>query len=580
MRKTLAWALAATLASVIVALPATPAAAATSGSFSVLSYNVAGLPELLSSASTPRASSTTSIGERLGPYDIVHVQEDFNYHAYLYAADSHPYRTATSGGAGIGSGLNSLSDYQYDGDDFERVGWNSCQYDSGDCLTPKGFTFMRVRLAEGVYVDFYNAHTNAGTSDGDLAARADNLSQLTSFIQTHSAGNAVVVMGDTNTRYTRSGDTIAEFAANNGLTDAWVKLIRGGSAPAKDSDALVCDTSAITNTCEVVDKILYRSSRFINLDATSYNNEHAKFLTSDGLMLSDHDPIAATFTWSTNPAFQFSDQTGGPHGDYFNDVNSVPWGAQPTAISLRAGERVDQVGVTLSTGTTLTHGGTGGTYSSLTLGSTEYVTTAYLCWAKHDGHTRIFHATFTTSLARTLAGGDTTANCRTVTAPTGWQIAGFHGRTADEVDKIGFIYTPNDFQLVNRATGKCLDVYGWSTVDGGDVRQWTCTGGTNQRWRVEPLTDGTSRIINTNSGKALDVLSCGTADGTNIQQYTWSNNDCQRWKLVDTDNGWTRLLNPNSGKVADVADCNTADGTDVRLWTWLSNNCQQWQLQP
>jgi hypothetical protein len=53
--------------------------------------------------------------------------EDFNYHAYLYAADSHPHRTPTSGGAGIGSGLNSLSEYAYEADDFERAGWNSCQ---------------------------------------------------------------------------------------------------------------------------------------------------------------------------------------------------------------------------------------------------------------------------------------------------------------------------------------------------------------------------------------------------------------------------------------------------------------------
>ncbi|MFF6805506.1 endonuclease, partial [Streptomyces sp. NPDC012616] len=198
---------------------ATPAAAAVaadpaSGSFSTLTYNVAGLPAIISSASTPRDTSTTAIGQRIAPYDIVHVEEDFNYHSYLYAADTaHAYRTPTSGGAAIGSGLNTLSKLPYDADDFERVRWNSCQVDSGDCLTPKGFTFIRERLAEGVYVDFYNLHTNAGTNDGDLASRADNLAQLTAFIKTHSAGNAVVVMGDTNTRYTRSGDTIAEFAA-------------------------------------------------------------------------------------------------------------------------------------------------------------------------------------------------------------------------------------------------------------------------------------------------------------------------------------------------------------------------------
>src|SRR5689334_24043721 len=223
--------LAAVVGGAVLVLTPHAALAAAGGSFTVLSYNVAGLPEGLSSAPTPRDTATTAIGQRLGPYDIVHVEEDFNYHANLYAADTHPYRTPTSGGAGTGSGLNTLSDYPYDTDDFERVGWNSCQLDSGDCLTPKGFTFMRERLADGVYVDFYNVHTNAGTSAGDLASRADNLAQLTAFISSRSAGNAVVVMGDTNTRYTRSGDTIGEFAAANGLSDAWVQLVRGGSAP-------------------------------------------------------------------------------------------------------------------------------------------------------------------------------------------------------------------------------------------------------------------------------------------------------------------------------------------------------------
>ncbi|MBO4253228.1 jacalin-like lectin [Streptomyces griseorubiginosus] len=444
MRRLLACLAAAAAALGGLTMAAPSAAAADSGSFSVLSYNVAGLPQSLSSASTPRDTSTTAIGQRIAPYDIVHVEEDFNYHAYLYAGDTaHAYRTPTSGGAGIGSGLNTLSKIPYDTDDFERVHWNSCQIDSGDCLTPKGFTFMRERLAEGVYVDFYNLHTNAGTNDGDEASRADNLNQLTAFIKTHSAGNAVVVMGDTNTRYTRAADTIAEFASSNGLTDAWVQLIRGGIPPAKGSDALVCDQSGATvpNTCEVVDKVLYRGSKLVSLNATSYNNEHAKFLTDDGLMLSDHDPITVGFTWSRNSAFQLSDQFGGPHGDYYNDIDSVPAGARATTIGLRSGSRVDQMNLTLATGTTLAHGGTGGTASSLTLGSGEYVTTAYLCQGSYNDHTRVFYAKFTTNLGRTLAGGTTTSDCVTRTAPSGWQIAGFHGRSGDEVDKIGFIYT-------------------------------------------------------------------------------------------------------------------------------------------
>ncbi|MEU4695329.1 jacalin-like lectin [Actinoplanes sp. NPDC023714] len=418
----------------LLAVPAPAYAAADQGTFDVLTYNVAGLPELLSSAEVDRKTAHTEIGRRLGPYEVVHVQEDFNYHAYLYAADTtHAYRTPTSGGAGIGSGLNSLSAVAYDTGDFERGDWDSCQFDSGDCLTPKGFTFARHRLAEGVYVDFYNLHTNAGTSAGDQQSRADNLRQLTAFIGSHSAGNAVIVMGDTNTRYTRAADTIRDFVAANGLTDAWVKLERGGVVPPANDQALLCDAAAITDTCEVVDKILYRGSRFVTLDATGYHNEHASFVTSDGKMLSDHFPISASFRWATNPKYRFSEQFGGPHGSYFNDIDQVGAVIQ---IGLRTGSRVDQVSIGA-----LRHGGTGGTAKTLTLGSGEYVTSAHLCRGKHNSQTRIFSARFTTNLGNSIAGGTTTADCATFTAPQDTYISGFHGRAGSEVDKLGVIYT-------------------------------------------------------------------------------------------------------------------------------------------
>jgi Jacalin-like lectin domain len=158
-------------------------------------------------------------------------------------------------------------------------------------------------------------------------------------------------------------------------------------------------------------------------------------------MLSDHDPISVRFSWSQNPAYQYSDQFGGPHGTPFDDVPRVPARARAAAISLRSGSRVDQVGVTLTDGTALTHGGTGGAASALTLGGDEHVTSAYLCQGTHQGHTRIFYARFTTSTGRTLAGGSTTSTCVTRTAPPGWQVAAFHGRSGDEVDKLGFVYT-------------------------------------------------------------------------------------------------------------------------------------------
>ncbi|MCX5249816.1 jacalin-like lectin [Streptomyces sp. NBC_00201] len=418
------------------ATPASAAASATTGSFNVLTYNVAGLPEGLSSSHP--ATNTPLISPRLASYDIVNVQEDFNYHAALYAGDNHPYRTATSGGAAVGDGLNTLSNYPLD--DFERVKWNQCT--GTNCLTPKGFTLARVRLAEGVFLDLYNAHPNADDSDDALAARRANIQQLSDFIGANSAGNAVLVMSDTNTRYTRSADNIRTLVNDNGLTDAWVKLVKGGTAPTQGADPLLCPTSAPSNDCEVVDKVLYRSSRLLSLDATHYNDEWAKFLDSKGGNLSDHFPHTVGFSYTLNSSLRASDFFGGPHGTAFNDADDLPATVAPRTLTLRGDARLDSLSLTHDGGTALTHGGTGGTATSLTLASGEHLTSAKLTEGQKDGRTRIFSAAFATDKGRSLSSGTATSDTVTFTAPSGWQIVGFTGRAGDEIDKLGVLYAP------------------------------------------------------------------------------------------------------------------------------------------
>ncbi|WP_197288541.1 jacalin-like lectin [Nocardia sp. NRRL S-836] len=425
------------MAASVLPAAAVPAAAVppAGGTFSVLSYNVAGLPEGLSSGN-PRVN-TPIIGQRIRPYDVVHVQEDFNYHAALYANDTHPFRTPTSGGVPFGDGLNTLANSPYS--DLVRDKWDRCN--GTDCLTPKGFTFSRTRLAEGVFVDFYNVHTNAGSTDADLAARRANISELSRFITANSAGNAVVVAGDTNTRYTRTGDNIRELVAANDLTDAWVQEERGGVPPAAGDPALVCEDTTVSDACEVVDKILFRGNRYISLNLTRYANENAAFRTADDKMLSDHYPIAADFQWTLEPALSLSDVWGGPHGTPFTNVAAVPLGQRVTGVSLRAGTRVDQVGIALIDGTSFTHGGTGGTAQQLTLAPGEHLTSVTLHSGQRDGRTRIFFARFTTNTGRTLSGGTQTPDAVTYTAPAGFQIAGFHGRAGSELDALGVIFT-------------------------------------------------------------------------------------------------------------------------------------------
>ncbi|MEU1038450.1 family 43 glycosylhydrolase [Streptomyces sp. NPDC005907] len=136
------------------------------------------------------------------------------------------------------------------------------------------------------------------------------------------------------------------------------------------------------------------------------------------------------------------------------------------------------------------------------------------------------------------------------------------------------------YTLTNRNSGKCLGVEGSSTADGADVRQYTCGGGNNLKWRVQDQGDDTSRLVNVASGKVLDTADCSSADGADLRQWSWLDNTCQRFRFVVTDGGFVRVVNQAVGKVADVADCSTADGADVRQWTWLGNTCQQWRLTP
>ncbi|OJD36704.1 endonuclease exonuclease phosphatase family protein [Diplodia corticola] len=431
----------------LVASAAIPAAmAATSGSLTALAMNVAGLPAILQGNDVPgdKTTNTASIGTKFSElgYDIIHVQEDFNYHATLYEYDTHPYRTATSGGVPFGSGLNTLSNFDWI--DFERIKWATCSSASGaDCLTPKGFTFMRAKVDEGVWIDVYNLHTDAGIEDDDEAARTANVKQVADHIDAYSAGNAVLVFGDTNSRYTRVADNIALFTTQNGLTDAWVELEHAGTPP---SEELLCANPSTTDACETVDKLFYRGSRLLSLSATDFSYASPDFLQANGSILSDHNPILVSLDWSVADAsLRQSGYWGGPHGTWFNDA--ATGGALPAApppagatLTLAGANRLDSIALNLTDGTALAHGGAGGTPQSLVLESGESVNGLKLCQDKYENHTRIFYAQASTTSGRTVAAGTETSDCVTYEAPSGFGLVGFAGRAGDEVDQLAAVW--------------------------------------------------------------------------------------------------------------------------------------------
>lgn len=101
---------------------------------------------------------------------------------------------------------------------------------------------------------------------------------------------------------------------------------------------------------------------------------------------------------------------------------------------------MDAVSITLTSGQTFTHGGTGGDAYTLKLNSGESLTSAVICQAQYNGDTRIFYMQVTTSAGRTVAAGVNSGDCVTRTADSGWGIVGFTGRSGDEVDRLAFIY--------------------------------------------------------------------------------------------------------------------------------------------
>lgn len=413
------------------------------GRFSAVTYNVAGLPNwfpsFLNQGKVPENSS--QISPLLNAYDIVMVQEDFNYHKPLIRHVEHPYLSRHSGIAGIGSGLNTLSKFPFV--DFKRVTWQQ-RYGifrhENDRLTPKGFTYAKFEVAPGIYIDIYNLHTDAGGDPGSLTARRSNIAQLSQYIEDHSEGNAVIVLGDTNTRYTRSPDNIRRLIGVNGLTDAWIEHARQGKYPEQGGEALMNDQNKNGADYEVVDKVFYRGSRAIDLRALSYRLEDTRFTDVSGNQLSDHFPIHVEFEYEARSDIQLSHLFGGSGGAGFSHLPHIPDEAKVTHITMCSSRYVNGLSLTYSNESMVASGGVAGEQHVLRLDDDEHIVEVQVCKVKHRKNARISYMKVVTNKGQSIAGGTVTNNATTFAAPGGMHITGFFGRAGDEIDKLGVIY--------------------------------------------------------------------------------------------------------------------------------------------
>ncbi|GAB3805210.1 non-reducing end alpha-L-arabinofuranosidase family hydrolase [Micromonospora zhanjiangensis] len=134
------------------------------------------------------------------------------------------------------------------------------------------------------------------------------------------------------------------------------------------------------------------------------------------------------------------------------------------------------------------------------------------------------------------------------------------------------------YVLINRNSGKAMDLYNLATNDGARIAQWTRNNGNQQQWQFVDSGGGYYRVKSRLSGKVLDVNGRSTANGVVIQQWTDNNGTNQQFRLADSDGGYVRLVNRNSNKAVDVEGASTADGANLIQYDDRNGTNQQWQL--
>ncbi|WP_199044480.1 RICIN domain-containing protein [Glycomyces salinus] len=132
--------------------------------------------------------------------------------------------------------------------------------------------------------------------------------------------------------------------------------------------------------------------------------------------------------------------------------------------------------------------------------------------------------------------------------------------------------------IVNRNSGKCVDVPSSSTADGTVLQQYDCWDGANQGWQLEDVGGGYYRIVSESSGKCMDIDGASTENGAGVIQWTCHGGDNQQWQARDAGGGYVELVARHSGKCLDVPSSSTANGTALQQYDCWGGANQQWSL--
>jgi hypothetical protein len=141
------------------------------------------------------------------------------------------------------------------------------------------------------------------------------------------------------------------------------------------------------------------------------------------------------------------------------------------------------------------------------------------------------------------------------------------------------------FTLMNKATGKCMDVWNASPVNTVPIQQWTCEGAANRTSEAFYLLPSTSpyfQIVPRLSGKCVDVRGASLEPTAAIQQYSClgSGQANQLWRFEPVGEGYYQVIAKHSGQCAEIASGNGANGAPLDQYTCLgaAQANQLWKL--
>ncbi len=284
-------------------------------SFDAVAANVDGLPKKILTVDVNKDGQEGPGATLQGTYfakqswDIYSLSEDFNFHDELVAPLGSYFQVAEHGGkvsdlSNSTDGLGLLLRKNGTGSftEMARVAWEQHygETDHGaDGLINKGFRRFAVTLATGFTIDVYALHMDAETDPKDIAARESQIIQLADYIKDNNSNRPILVIGDTNCRYTRDKlkeNFIDAINATDSMTakDAWVEIVRGGNYPTYSETgegALMVGTLG-SRKGEVVDKVLY-----INMHNAPLQLQANSYERNDKIgWASDHYPVVVNFT--------------------------------------------------------------------------------------------------------------------------------------------------------------------------------------------------------------------------------------------------------------------------------------------